>query len=267
MSCPDCAMGGLIPGEPTGITGLQNAYYAAAPSGPGTSKRAVLVLTDVFGLYNNPKIIADKLSVQLDCDVWVPDYFNGDPILRPERMKAVPPPARTTNFWLAWLNFALVILPRLFVYYRNRPSVCHARLREVHQIQLFLYIYMLIMYRNSSSSNCRKRKNMRKSEQLGKMLSRSVLYVLLTVSNNRYCYGGTQAVLMAPTGLVHSTVVCHPGTITLDQVKAINIPSSWVLAEGRTVFFRTYNHLTDPFFRGYYLLRQGTRSSRSYICQ
>ena len=108
---------------------------------------------------------------------------------------------------------------------------------------------------------------MRKSEQLGKMLSRSVLYVLLTVSNNRYCYGGTQAVLMAPTGLVHSTVVCHPGTITLDQVKAINIPSSWVLAEGRTVFFRTYNHLTDPFFRGYYLLRQGTRSSRSYICQ
>ena len=140
MSCPDCVTGGLIPGEPTGITGFQNAYYAAAPSGPGTSKRAVLVLTDVFGLYNNPKLVADKLSVQLDCDVWVPDYFNGDPIIRPERMKALPPPAGTTSFWLAWLDFALVIVPRLFVYYRNRPSVCHARLREVRHIRLTLYI-------------------------------------------------------------------------------------------------------------------------------
>jgi len=157
------------------------------------------VLTDVFGLYNNPKIIADKLSVQLDCDVWVPDYFNGDPILRPERMKAVPPPAGTTNFWLAWLSFALVIMPRLFVYYRNRPSVCHTRLRE--------FIVKL--------------QEEKKYEKIGAV---------------GYCYGGTQAVLIVPTGLVHSIVVCHPGTITLDQVKAINTPSSWALAEEDMIF-------------------------------
>lgn len=144
MSCPDCAIGGLIPGELTGVTGLQNAYYAAAPGGPGTSKRAVLVLTDVFGLYNNPKIIADKLAAQLDCDVWVPDYFNGEPIFRPETM-GLPPPAGTTNLWLAWLKFALIIIPRLSVYYRNRPSVVHARLREVCRLEKYLYLCLCVV--------------------------------------------------------------------------------------------------------------------------
>jgi len=220
MSCPDCTIGGLLPGEPTGVTGLQNAYYAAAPSG-GESKRVVLLLTDVFGLaYNNPKIIADKLAAQLDCDVWVPDYFNGEPILKPESMGA-PPPARTRNTWLTWLNFVYLLATRLFVFYRNRSSVAHIRLREFIS----------------------KLQEEKKYEKIGAV---------------GYCYGGTQAVLIAPTGLVDSIVVCHPGRLTLEQVKAINIPSSWILADEDFIFPEAVRDQTEAIFAG-------RRDKRDYV--
>jgi hypothetical protein len=76
MSCPDCTNGGVLPGEPSGTFSTNGAYYAAAPE--PTSKRAVLLLTDVFGLaLKNPKILADGLATRLACDVWVPDIFDG----------------------------------------------------------------------------------------------------------------------------------------------------------------------------------------------
>jgi hypothetical protein len=79
MSCPDCVLGGLLPGEPIGIRSIRNAYFSASPSANNPSKRAVLLLTDVFGLsYKNPMILADMIAKRLDCDVWVPDYFNGE---------------------------------------------------------------------------------------------------------------------------------------------------------------------------------------------
>ena len=83
MSCPDCSNGGYLPGEPTGTFSTQGAYFAPAPVAPGTegplvSKRAVLLLTDVFGLpLKNSKIVADNLAKRLNCDVWIPDYFEG----------------------------------------------------------------------------------------------------------------------------------------------------------------------------------------------
>ena len=79
MSCPDCVVGGLLPGEPIGIRSIRNAYFSVSPSANNPSKRAVLLLTDVFGLsYKNPMILADMIAKRLDCDVWVPDYFNGE---------------------------------------------------------------------------------------------------------------------------------------------------------------------------------------------
>lgn len=77
MSCPDCLSGAILAGTPKGITNKDGSYLAPAPEG-SESKRAVLVLTDVFGLaLNNPKLIADHLSEKMQCDVWVPDMFNG----------------------------------------------------------------------------------------------------------------------------------------------------------------------------------------------
>ncbi|KAG5646392.1 hypothetical protein DXG03_003715 [Asterophora parasitica] len=74
MSCPDCTTGGLLPGKPTGTLSTQGAYLASGPS-PG---RAIILLTDGFGLpLKNSKILADDLAKELQCDVWVPDYFQG----------------------------------------------------------------------------------------------------------------------------------------------------------------------------------------------
>lgn len=77
MSCPDCKTGGLLPGEPTGTLSNQGAYLAPAPNHE-TSKRAIIFLTDGFGLpLKNSKILADNLAKELECDVWIPDYFAG----------------------------------------------------------------------------------------------------------------------------------------------------------------------------------------------
>lgn len=85
MACPNCAEGAFLPGEPTGTinSDFQGAYYAPGPlSGDdgtsASSKRAVILLTDAFGLpLKNCKIMADDLAKRLGCDVWIPDYFAG----------------------------------------------------------------------------------------------------------------------------------------------------------------------------------------------
>ena len=79
MSCPKCQEGFVLPGDPTGKIeqDFLGAYHASAPNGE-TSQRAIIFLTDGFGLpLNNCKIMADNLAKRLDCDVWVPDYFDG----------------------------------------------------------------------------------------------------------------------------------------------------------------------------------------------
>ena len=76
MSCEQCTQGYIVAGEPTGPMG-DGAYYRAAPEG-GDSTKAIILLTDVFGLpLKNCKIIADELSKRVGCDVWVPDLFAG----------------------------------------------------------------------------------------------------------------------------------------------------------------------------------------------
>ncbi len=76
MSCPDCFKGIALTGNTVGSISTNGAYFSPAPS--GTSKVAVVLLTDIFGLHlNNPKVIADLFAKELDCDVWVPDLFNG----------------------------------------------------------------------------------------------------------------------------------------------------------------------------------------------
>ena len=53
-----------------------DAYFHAGPE--GSSKRAIFLLTDIFGLpLKNSKLIADEISKRLQCDVWVPDLFAG----------------------------------------------------------------------------------------------------------------------------------------------------------------------------------------------
>ena len=77
MSCPDCISGNWLPGSPKGAE--ENGVYLAKGSNQeDTKNKAVVVLTDIFGLsISNPKIIADTIAEQTGFDVWVPDLFNG----------------------------------------------------------------------------------------------------------------------------------------------------------------------------------------------
>lgn len=69
----------------TGLLG--DSYFSPAPrpsepragTSDETSKKAVLLCTDGSGLaLPNCKFIADELARQLECDVWIPDYFLGE---------------------------------------------------------------------------------------------------------------------------------------------------------------------------------------------
>ena len=79
MSCENCFKGSLLPGEPQGSF-VDGAYFhaAAAPAVEGEPKRAVVLLSDIFGLpLKNCKILADIISERVGVDVWVPDLFDG----------------------------------------------------------------------------------------------------------------------------------------------------------------------------------------------
>lgn len=80
MSCPKCVEGFFLPGEPEGSinTEFMGAYHSPGPASSKTTSHTIILLSDGFGLpMKNCKILADNLSKRLECDVWVPDYFNG----------------------------------------------------------------------------------------------------------------------------------------------------------------------------------------------
>jgi len=206
MVCPNCAEGDFLPGEPTGSINpdFQGAYYAPGPlsssDGTPSDQRAVLLLTDAFGLpLKNCKIMADDLAKRLECDVWVPDYFAGKPLLPVDAMKAPDRPGVKFSLW-DWIKLIGVVLPRLpnMVVF-NRTSVTDRRLHS--------FINLL--------------KEKKKYQKIGAV---------------GYCFGGASCVRLGGADLVDSVVICHPGPFTINQVKAIKIPTAWVCAEEDTFF-------------------------------
>ncbi|KAE9404071.1 hypothetical protein BT96DRAFT_989795 [Gymnopus androsaceus JB14] len=166
-SCPDCKKGKVLPGEPAG-TMVEGAYFAAGPE--GNTSRAVILLTDIFGLplvnskiLGKPPITVDKLKV-------------------PERV----------GERINWFSLIVNALPSLPAMVRNRPSTVYPR------VETFI----------------KNLKDEKKYEKLG------------TVG---YCFGGTLAVMLAATDLLNTAVICHPGSITEQQVQAMKIPSSWAV--------------------------------------
>ena len=79
MSCTYCYKGFALPGEPKG-TMIGQDYFTAAPNDATQQTKAIVLLTDIFGLpLPNPRIVADHLAEQVGVDVWVPDFFKGAP--------------------------------------------------------------------------------------------------------------------------------------------------------------------------------------------
>ncbi|CAF1328329.1 unnamed protein product [Adineta ricciae] len=71
-----------LPGTPRGriikFAGVDT--YFIEGNDQKSKGKVIVLLTDVFGLVKNPRIIADEVSEKTGMDVYVPDLFNGDAV-------------------------------------------------------------------------------------------------------------------------------------------------------------------------------------------
>jgi carboxymethylenebutenolidase len=151
MSCENCYKGFVLPGEPKG-TMVGPDYFTAAPSDATQLSKAIVLLTDIFGLpLPNPRIVADHLAEHIGVDVWIPDYFNGafrifsvattgehrsaplsgkPPVDVKDLEPIFPDRAGVKMSWLSTLRLIPKILPAIPRIISNRPSVVDARVQE-----------------------------------------------------------------------------------------------------------------------------------------
>jgi len=195
MSCTYCYKGFALPGEPKG-TMVGQDYFTAAPKDDTEQTKAIVLLTDVFGLHlPNPRIIADHLAKQVGVDVWVPDLFNGKPIGDANTMEPLMPDRAGVK--IQWLNVVKLIfnfiptIPRLIA---SSPSVVDRRVNEF----------------------IKKIKSEKGYERIGAI---------------GYGYGGVVTGRLGSTGFVDTIVMAHPRGLTQGQILAIKVPSSWALTE------------------------------------
>jgi len=192
---------------------VSDAYLHESPSGSKT--RAVVLLTDIFGLpLVNCKIIADEISKRVDCDVWVPDLFDGRPLFRvDELLPLVPIKAGEKMPFMRNLRFRLAIIPRLHRLFAIRAAVTDPK------IDAFIT----------------KIKKEREYEYVGAV---------------GYCFGGAAAVRLGSRSIVDALVICHPGPITMDEIRAIKVPVSWVCAEDDFTFSTSQQNEAESIFSG-----------------
>ena len=197
--CAHCVSGRALPGEPTGVF-HEGPYFHPAPTSESATdssapKRAVVLLTDAFGLpFKNCKLLADKYSERLGCDVWIPDIFNGvfitqlaqtavmDSLSYMHVFTGRPPiPAGTiyddlpqtpgatipltTKLRMLWTM--LMSLPARFA---NRAAVLDARVETVSRNTCPRMKCYLLSLALSLSRRLKMRNNTRKLELLGRSL-------------------------------------------------------------------------------------------------
>jgi dienelactone hydrolase len=168
-------------------------YFTAAPNDATQRTKAIILLTDIFGLpLPNPRIVADQLAEQVGVDVWVPDLFNGKPIADANTMEPLFPDRAGVK--MPWLKLIIKFIPSMPRLFANRPSVVDPRVHEF----------------------IKKIKSEKGYERIGAI---------------GYCFGGGIAGRLGSTDLVNTVVIAHPSNLKPAQIRAIKVPSSWALAE------------------------------------
>jgi dienelactone hydrolase len=171
-------------------------YFTPARGDSTQSTKAIVLLTDVFGLpMPNPRIVADHFAEHVGVDVWVPDLFNGKPPFHVNDLEPNMPDRAGVK--LTWTNIAVIVFKVLFAVPKliaNRPSVVDPRVQEF----------------------IKKIKAEKGYERIGAV---------------GYCFGGSMAARLGSTDSVNTIVVAHPGSLKPAQIRAIKVPTSWLLAE------------------------------------
>jgi len=174
---------------------IDGAYFAAG-SDATQSTKAVLLLTDVFGLpLKNSKILADVFAKEVGCDVWVPDMFNGSPPIAVDALNEYlhDTPGEKQPL-LTKLRLVWTIIQHLPAIYKARSSVVDPRIH----------------------SFIAKIKEEKKYERLGAV---------------GYCFGGSAGIRLASTDLIDTVVIAHPGRCNITEIKAMKIPTAFACAE------------------------------------
>ncbi|KAG8807843.1 hypothetical protein FRC17_004238, partial [Serendipita sp. 399] len=221
--CKNCTSGYILPGETKGsllneLTEKDACYFSPAPnnvfspalevptSGPATAnegqrstgeKLAVVLLTDIFGLQlKNPKIIADNFSKRLNCDVYVPDLFEGRYALSEAELAPYIPDVPKTHYSIIDnLKRIMIIVRNLPRLWATRPAVGVAR-----------------------------------AETFIKKLKEKDGYAKIGVVG--YCYGGAVCLqLSTKPKLVDVIVACHPGPVWINDLRTVVIPLAVLCSE------------------------------------
>lgn len=134
MSGSACCQGFIDSGTPTGTEteiGKIACYVADHSSHP---KTAIVVLTDIFGFRTpNPRLIADGLAETCECQVYVPDLFDGKEVagsLMTNMEVATGPDSSILSKIGSYLGAASSFVPFML---RNRISVSLDRTKIVIQ--------------------------------------------------------------------------------------------------------------------------------------
>jgi len=171
-------------------------YFTPARGDSTQPTKAIVLLTDVFGLpMPNPRIVADHLAEHVGVDVWIPDFFNGKPPFDVKDLEPYMPDRAGVK--LKWSAIGVIVFKVLVSFPKmisNRPSVVDPRVHEF----------------------INKVKSEKGYEKIGAV---------------GYCFGGSMAARLGSTDLVNTIVIAHPGNLKPAWIRAIKVPTSWLLAE------------------------------------
>ncbi|SGY63661.1 BQ5605_C007g04816 [Microbotryum silenes-dioicae] len=197
-TCEACHQGSVLPGTPKGVMsehelgGLK--YYLA--KGEGEERNKVIVIAmDIFGFsIPNAKLIADQLAKDTGRDVYVPDYYKGDPAPASKLSLSSFPQAQLTL-----LTRAKNLVATVYTFvrhvgvvwaYRNRAGVLVPRAKEF----------------------CEALKKEKGIERIGAV---------------GYCMGGTVVCLLGgmPDHVIDVCIIAHPGPLKVDDFRRLALPT------------------------------------------
>ncbi|UJR34566.1 hypothetical protein I4U23_027342 [Adineta vaga] len=182
-----------------------DTYFIEGDDEPAKGK-VIVLLTDVFGLVKNPRIIADEVSEKTGMDVYVPDLFNGD-ALSSSHLKGSPEVPGEKKSFVTKLNFVGKLLTEIGPWMiRHRQGV------TLPIVERFF-------------KTLRDERNATRIQAVG------------------YCFGGLYAVLAGGSlHLADAIVGCHVSLVNKSHFEQLQVPAAFACAQEDDFFsdsFRT----------------------------